>query len=228
MKDGDPVNSAFIDCANAAATHGYGLPADTALHRLAKLGRLHRFASQTIFMIEGDMADTVHIILEGRVKVFSSEPDGREIVLNVCGPGECLGEMALDGGRRSASAIALESVSCSVVTRQNLRDAVSKDPDMALKIIALLIGRARLATDKIKDLALHDVYQRVTHLLQSLSRDHAGVSMVSERLSQQEIADRVGASRDMVARVMRELVTGGYVEVDRKAIKLVRTFPARW
>ena len=99
---------------------------------------------------------------------------------------------------------------------------------MALKIIALLIGRARLATDKIKDLALHDVYQRVTHLLQSLSQDQAGVSMVSERLSQQEIADRVGASRDMVARVMRELVTGGYVEVDRKAIKLVRTFPARW
>ena len=228
MKDGDPVNSAFIDNANAAATRGYGLVADTALHRLAKLGRLHRFSPQTIFMVEGDMADTVHIILEGRVKVFSSEPDGREIVLNICGAGECLGEMALDGGRRSASAIALESVSCSVVTRQNLRDTITKDPDMALKIIALLIGRARLATDKIKDLALHDVYQRVTHLLQGLSQDHAGVLMVSERLSQQEIADRVGASRDMVARVMRELVTGGYVEVDHKAIKLIRTFPTRW
>ena len=228
MKDGDPVNSAFIDCANAAATSGYGLHADTALHRLAKLGRLHRFAPQTIFMIEGDLADTVHIILEGRVKVFSSEPDGGEIVLNICGPGECLGEMALDGGRRSASAIALESVSCSVVTRQNLRDAITRDPDMALRIIALLIGRARLATDKIKDLALRDVYQRVTRLLQGLSRDQAGVSVVSERLSQQEIADRVGASRDMVARVMRELVTGGYVEVDHKVIKLIRTFPARW
>ena len=228
MKDGDPVNSAFIDCANAAAAPGYGLHADTALHRLARLGLLHRFSSQTIFMIEGDMADTVHIILEGRVKVFSSEPDGGEIVLNICGPGECLGEMALDGGRRSASAIALESVSCSVVTRKNLRDAILKDPDTALKIIALLIGRARLATDKIKDLALHDVYQRVTHLLQGLSHDQGGVSMVSERLSQQEIADRVGASRDMVARVMRELVTGGYIEIDRKAIKLLRTFPARW
>ena len=228
MKDGDPVNSAFIDCANAAAAPGYGLHADTALHRLARLGLLHRFPPQTIFMIEGDMADTVHIILEGRVKVFSSEPDGGEIVLNICGPGECLGEMALDGGRRSASAIALEGVSCSVVTRKNLRDAILKDPDTALKIIALLIGRARLATDKIKDLALHDVYQRVTHLLQGLSHDQGGVSMVSERLSQQEIADRVGASRDMVARVMRELVTGGYIEVDRKAIKLLRTFPARW
>lgn len=230
MKDGDPVNSAFIDNANAnaEATPSCGLLADTAMHQLAKLGRLHRFSPQTIFMIEGDIADTVHIILEGRVKVFSSEPDGGEIVLNICGPGECLGEMALDGGHRSASAIALESVSCSVVTRQNLRDAITRDPDMALRIIALLIGRARLATDKIKDLALRDVYQRVTRLLQSLSHDQAGVSVVSERLSQQEIAHRVGASRDMVARVMRELVTGGYVEVDHKVIKLVRTFPARW
>ena len=228
MNDGDPVNSAFIDNAHAAEALGDGLHADSAMRRLARLGRLQRFSPQTIFMVEGDLADTVHIILEGRVKVFSSDPDGREIVLNVCGAGECLGEMALDGGRRSASAITLESVNCAVVTRQNLRDAIARDPDMALKIIALLIGRARLATDKIKDLALHDVYQRVTRLLKGLSCDQAGVSVVSERLSQQEIANRVGASRDMVARVMRELVTGGYVEVDHKVIKLTRAFPTRW
>ena len=230
MKDGDPVNSAFINSASARleAVPGDSLAADTAMRQLAKLGRLQRFSPQTIFIAEGDIADTVHIILEGRVKVFSSESDGREIVLNICGPGECLGELALDGGRRSASAIALESVSCSVLTRQNLRDAITRDPDLAMKIIVLLIGRARLATDKIKDLALHDVYQRVTHLLQSLARDQAGVSVVSERLSQQEIADRVGASRDMVARCMRELVTGGYVEVDHKVIKLLKALPARW
>ena len=228
MKDEDPVDSAFIETARVGAEPGHALVADGAMHQLAKLGRLHRFAPHTIFFSEGDPADSFHVILEGRVKVFSSDPDGREIVLNICGPGECLGEMALDGGQRSASVIALESVSCSVVTRQNLRDAITRDPDMALKIIALLIGRARLATDKIKDLALRDVYQRVTRLLQGLSRDQAGVSVVSERLSQQEIAHRVGASRDMVARVMRELVIGGYVEVDHKVIKLIRMFPARW
>ena len=198
------------------------------MHQLTKLGRIQRFASQTIFMVEGDKVDTVHIILEGRVKVFSSEPDGGEIVLNICGPGEFLGEMALDGGHRSASVIALESVVCSVVSRQALRDAISHNPDLALKVIASLIGRARRATDKIRDLALHDVYQRVTGLLQSLSHNQAGVSVVSERLSQQEIANRVGASRDMVARVMRELITGGYVEVDHKRIQLIRPFPARW
>ena len=228
MKSDDPVSSGFLANANSEATPGNGLFADTAMHQLTKLGRLHRFAPQTIFMVAGDIADTIHIILEGRVKVFSSEPDGGEIVLNICGPGEFLGEMALDGGHRSASVIALERVSCSVVSRQDLRNAITRDADLALKVIASLIGRARLATDKIKGLALHDVYQRVTHLLKSLSHDQAGELVVSEKLSQQEIAHRVGASRDMVARVMRELMTGGYVEMDHKLIKLTKPFPARW
>ena len=228
MKDEDPVENTFIETARTSAEPVHGLVADSAMHHLARLGRLHRFARHTIFLAEGDIADTVYVILEGRVKVFSSGPNGDEIVLNICGPGECLGEMALDGGHRSASVIALESVSCSVVSRQALREAITHDPDIALKIIALLIGRARLATDKIKDLALRDVYQRVTRLLQSLAKEQAGVSVVSERLSQQEIADRVGASRDMVARVMRELVGGGYISVEHKVIRLVKKFPARW
>ena len=160
--------------------------------------------------------------------MFSSEPVGSEIVLNICGPGEWLGELSLDGGHRSASAMALESVNCSVVTRHSLREAITRDPDLAWQIIGTLISRTRLATGQIKRLALHDVYQRVTHLLQSLSHKVAGVQVVSDKLSQQEIANRVGASRDMVARVMRELVTGGYVEMDHKLIKLTKPFPARW
>ena len=228
MKADDPFSSGFFDNADAAATPGNGLFADNAIHPLTKLGHLCRFAPQTIFMVEGDIADSIYIILEGRVKVFSSEPDGSEIVLNICGPGEWLGELSLDGGHRSASVIALESVNCSIVTRQSMREAIANDPDLAWQIISKLINRTRHATGQIKRLALHDVYQRVTHLLQSLSHKEAGVCVVSEKLSQLEIAHRIGASRDMVARVMRELVTGGYVVMDRKLIKLTKPFPARW
>ena len=228
MKADDPFSSGFFDNADAAATPGNGLFADNAIHQLTKLGSLRRFAPQTIFMVEGDIVESIYIILDGHVKVFSSEPDGSQIVLNICGPGEWLGELSLDGGHRSASVMALESVNCSVVTRHSLREAITRDPDLAWQIIGTLINRTRQATGQIKRLALHDVYQRVTHLLQSLSHDQAGGLVVSERLSQQEIAHRIGASRDMVARVMRELVTGGYVEVDHKLIKLTKPFPARW
>jgi CRP/FNR family transcriptional regulator, cyclic AMP receptor protein len=201
---------------------------DSAISRLARMGRVYRFAPHTIVLIEGDLSNVVYLIVRGRVKTFVSEPDGSEIVLSVLGPGECFGEMALDGGPRSASVITLERVICSVISRSVLREAIVGEPDFALWMIELLIARNRLATRLIKDLALHDVYVRVTRLLQSLARECAGQWVVSERLSQQEIANRVGASRDMVSRVMKELVAGGYIAVEHKSITLIKKPPLRW
>lgn len=195
---------------------------------MARMGRVHRFAAHTIVLIEGDFSDGLYVILKGRVKTFLSEPDGSEIVLSVLGVGECFGEMAIDGGPRSASVITLENVSCSVVSRSTLREAIARDSDLALWMMDLLIARTRMATKLIKELALHDVYVRVAHLLQGLAQECSGAFVVSERLSQQEIANRVGASRDMVSRVIKELVTGGYIAVENKAITLIKKFPLRW
>ena len=203
-------------------------PVHPAFEKLAPLGRVHRFAPHTIVVSEGDFSDSSYFILQGRVKTFVSEPDGREIVLSVLGPGECFGEAVLDGGPRSASVVTLELVSCKVVARALLRSAMAEDPQLAMWMIDVLIGRLRVATGLVKDLALHDVYARVTHLLQGMAREHAGVLAVPERMSQQEIAHRVGASRDMVGRVVKELIDGGYIAMEHKAITLIRKFPLRW
>jgi CRP/FNR family cyclic AMP-dependent transcriptional regulator len=194
---------------------------DPGMRMLASLGWLHRMAPQTVFIHEGDAADTAFVILGGRVKVFASNPDGGEIVLNLCGPGECIGDMALDGGPRSASVITLDRVTCAVVTRDILRQAVAADPDFAMRLITTLIRRNRLATAKIKGLALESVRQRVQALLYALAVERDGVRIVGERLSQIEIANRVGASRDMVSRVFKELQQDGCIRVDRKQITLV-------
>lgn len=199
-----------------------------AIAKLAQWGRVHQFAPHSIVMTEGDLSDSTYFIRHGRVKTYVSEPDGGEIVLSVLGPGECFGECALDGGPRSASAMTLEPVNCTVVPRAALRSAIAGDPELAMWMVDLLIGHARLATGLIKDLALHDVYVRVTRLLQGLAKECTGVLAVPERLSQQEIAHRVGASRDMVGRVMKELIDGGYIAMDHKAITLIRKFPVRW
>ena len=201
---------------------------DSATSRLTRMGRVQWFAPHSIVLIKGDFSDGVYVILQGRVKTFVSEPDGGEIVLTVLGPGECFGEMTLDGGPRVASVITLENVSCSVISRAALRAAIAGDPECALWMIELLIARTRLATRLIKDLALRDVYQRVTRLLQGLAQERSGESVVSERLSQQEIAHRVGASRDMVSRVIKELIAGGYIAMEHKAITLIKKFPLRW
>ncbi|RYY66933.1 MAG: Crp/Fnr family transcriptional regulator, partial [Comamonadaceae bacterium] len=166
--------------------------ADPGMRMLASLGWLHRMPPQTVFVNEGDPADSAYVILTGRVKVFASDPEGREIVLNICGPGECIGDMALDGGPRSASVITLDRVTCAVVAREALHKAVATSPEFAMRLITTLIRRNRMATSKIKGLALQGVRDRVLALLESLAVQRDGAWLVGERLSQQEIAQRVG------------------------------------
>lgn len=195
--------------------------ADPGMRMLARLGWLHRMAPQTVFINEGDTSDSAYVILSGRVKVFASDPDGGDIVLNICGPGECIGDMGLDGGPRSASVMTLDRVACAVVSRDTLRQAVATDPDFAMRLITTLIRRNRIATSKIKGLALQGVRERVHSLLQGLAVQRDGARIVGERLSQTEIASRVGASRDMVSRVFKELQADGRIRVDRRQITLV-------
>ncbi|MDB5898743.1 MAG: hypothetical protein JWP22_2550 [Ramlibacter sp.] len=195
---------------------------DPGMRMLASLGWLQRMPAQTVFLREGDPADSAYVILTGRVKVFASDPNGGEIVLNICGPGECIGDMALDGGPRSASVMTLDRVNCSVVPRDSLRQAVTEHPDFAMRLITTLIRRNRMATSKIKGLALQGVRERVHVLLLGLAVERDGVQMVGERLSQTEIAQRVGASRDMVARVFKELQAEGAIRMEGRQI-LLRT-----
>jgi CRP/FNR family cyclic AMP-dependent transcriptional regulator len=136
--------------------------------------------------------------------------------------------MALDGRPRSASVMTLEATTCAMVTRDALKDAIVANPDLAMSLIEELIDRARIATDTIKNLALMDVYGRVARLLLSLARERDGKLVVPERLTQQDIADRVGASRDMISRIFKDLTTGGYVTVVDRQITLNRRPPPRW
>jgi CRP/FNR family cyclic AMP-dependent transcriptional regulator len=195
---------------------------DPGMRMLASVGWLHRLPPRSVFVHEGEVSDTAFVILSGRVKVFASDPDGSEIVLNICGPGDCIGDMALDGGPRSASVITLDRVTCAVVSREVLHKAVTSNPDFALRLINTLIRRNRMATSKIKGLALQGVRERVLQLLDSVAYERDGARIVGERLSQQEIAERVGASRDMVRRVFKELQDDGAISIDRRQIALLK------
>jgi CRP/FNR family cyclic AMP-dependent transcriptional regulator len=137
--------------------------------------------------------------------------------------------MSLDGRPRSASVMAVEPTVCSALTREALRAAIVANPDLAMNLICTLIERARIATENVRSLALMDVYGRVARLLLSLAVEQPGGKMlVPERLTQQDIADRVGASRDMVSRIFKDLTTGGYVTVVDRQITINRRPPARW
>jgi CRP/FNR family cyclic AMP-dependent transcriptional regulator len=203
--------------------------ADPLVRELARGGQVRSMARNTVFIDEGDKGDSLFVILSGRVKVFVADADGREMVLDIHGPGDYVGELALDGRPRAASVMAMEPTVCSVLTRDALRTAIVANPDLAMNLIGTLIERLRIATEKVRNLALMDVYGRVARLLLSLAVEQPdGRMVVPERLTQQDIADRVGASRDMVSRIFKDLTTGGYVTVLDRQITIKRKPPARW
>jgi CRP/FNR family cyclic AMP-dependent transcriptional regulator len=198
------------------------------LRDIAARGGVRRYPANAVLITEGDQADTLYIIVSGAVKVYAANDAGKEIILNTHGPGEYVGEMALDGGPRSASVMTLEPTTCAVVSGAQLREFIVSHPDFALHLIHNLIHRLRTLTSTTKALALEDVYSRVVGLLQRLSVPDGEHRVLLQRMTQQDIAERVGSSREMVSRIFKELTVGGYVQVSGGRITILKTPPVGW
>jgi CRP/FNR family cyclic AMP-dependent transcriptional regulator len=182
-----------------------------------------------ILIQEGDEGGALYIVLSGQIKVFVQGDDGREFVLGLFEAGDYVGEMSLDGGPRSASVMTTQATRCSVVSRAVLTDYLKDYPEFAFDLLSRVIRRARLATESVRGLALMNVYSRIAQLLQSQPKASGSLGGHGiQRLSHQEIANRVGCSREMVSRVMKDLVTGGYLSVDQDVITLSKPLPAAW
>lgn len=199
------------------------------LRALARRGEIRHYRKNTLLIEEGDRGETLYLILDGRLRSYASGDKGREITYGVYGPGEYLGEMSLDGGPRSANVVTLEASTCVVVTRATLLQHIAEHPEFALELIAKLIRRARAATLSAKQLALNDTYGRLVQLLNGLATVQPdGTRIIEERLTQQEMAHRLGCSREMVSRLLSDLGRGGYLEPRATGLVLVRPLPGRW
>ncbi len=196
---------------------------------LAARGDVGSFRKNAVILNEEEHADSIYILLSGRAKVYVSDLDGHTMVIGTCEPGDLLGEMSLDGGPRSASAMTLEPTVCAVVSRTQLHDAIGANPDIAFHLLGCLIQRARMAIGNVRSLALLDGYGRIARLLLTLARPVDGKLRITEVMTQQEFGDRAGVSRDMVNRVFRDLTEGGYIALnDDRSVDILRTLPKRW
>lgn len=200
------------------------------LRELAERGVVKRYRKGTLIIDEGSSGDTLYILLKGSVKAFSSHVSEREITFSIDKAGDYFGEMSLDGGVRSASVIALEPTICAVVTAHTVWQFVETSPAFARELIKKLISRARWVTQRARDLALLDVYGRVTRLLDELATiaGENGARKIPERLTHLAIAGRVGASREMVSRLLKDLERGGFIQVEHGCLTLQKRLPARW
>lgn len=203
----------------------------TSVRALARRGVVKSYRKGALLIQEGDVGDTIFIILRGRLRAFSDSVDGKDtITYDSYGPGEYVGEMGLDGGPRSANVEALETSVCAMVTRPTLEAHLAAEPQFAFELLAKVIQRARAATTRVRNMGQIDVYGRLKLLLLSLAVAEPDGSFVTrERMTHKEFASHLGCSREMVSRVLKDLERGGDVIVDKTAHRLRwRRLPAGW
>jgi len=198
------------------------------LDAIAQHGDIRSFPAHAILINEGDTTDSLYILLAGRLKVYVSSDDGRDMVLAEIAPGEYLGELSLDHEKRSASVQAIEPCTCCVVQGAQLREFLGEHPDFALHLTHKLIRTVRRLTEQVKSLALQDVYHRMVRLLTELSDPAGDERVLRHKLTQQDIADRIGSSREMVNRVMKDLIAGGHVSLRDGRHVIHGKLPSAW
>ena len=227
---------------------------DEQLALLAAQSREQRFDRQALLMHEGERGETMCVVVDGEVRVFVSDENGRELVLHQLGPGAVIGDLALlDGAPRSASVVAAEPTRVLTIARDGLIACVRESPEFALAIMRSLTTRLRQATEGSRSLALDNVYRRLADKLRELAGidaehgpagardDPAGpgaapsgappsdaAPTLPRRYSHQELGNLIGASREMVGKVMAELVKGDYVALVDGRIRLLKRLPKNW
>lgn len=184
---------------------------------------IRQFPKNTVIVSQGDETDSFYVILQGKVDVFLHNDKGKEIIINTLGEAEAFGELAPLGSiPRQASIITTEDSTFGIISRQIFMDTLLTKPTVSMQIIDLLIHRIQDLTEEVSSLALEDVYNRVVRVLYK----HA--AEVGEKLIQQDIASRVGATREMVHRILKELKTGGYISIEGKHITIEKKLPPGW
>jgi CRP/FNR family cyclic AMP-dependent transcriptional regulator len=194
----------------------------------AQLGQLltcvqHRSYPRNAFILRaGEETDALYIILSGRVKVLIPDEEGHEVILAVMGPHEFFGEMGLlDDQPRSASVETLEPCEMLRVSKSGFSALLKNNFDLAMLIIRSLVKRLRDADRKIESLALIDVYGRVARLLLDMAQNVDGKWIVENAPPKQEIARMIGASREMVSRVVKDLQSKGLIRAEKRRVYLL-------
>ncbi|WP_339339148.1 Crp/Fnr family transcriptional regulator [uncultured Oceanicoccus sp.] len=191
---------------------------------------IRSYPKNTVIINENDHADSLYIIESGRVKVYCSDKNGKEFIMNTLTAEDYFGELALlDDDKRSASVRTMEKSSFCIIYKEDFNKVLEQHPNIARTLIRNLTRRVRKLTKDVKALALQDVYGRVTNVLTTLSDQREdGSAIIPEKLTQQDIADRVGASREMVARILKDLTIGEYISFEDRNIILNGKLPENY
>ena len=195
------------------------------LLRISRLATTRVYEPRKTIVAKGEPASAFFVLLRGRAKVTTRGADGSETAFNVIGPGEVFGEIAmLDGQPRSATVTSLEQCEMAVVDKRSFHDLLTASPSITVKLLAVLARRTRELTTRMEDRAFLDVPARLAKQLVWLADNYGTQSGSQVRielvLSQQELGDLIGATRESVDEQLREWTRSGIVGQERGRIEI--------
>jgi len=203
---------------NISLFHGVSSEEMQALLGRARLLEVRKRAA---IVTEGEESDTLYVVLEGSVRVFTSNENGKELTLRMLGAGDYFGELAvIDGQSRSASVVAETDCRCLVLRRPQVMEVISHSSQLALNLINMLTRRVRDLTRKLEIFGTVNAQGRVAHCLLDLGEANGDGLQIKAGLTHKQIGEMTGCSREMVSRIMKEFENAGYIIVRDRAIHL--------
>jgi CRP/FNR family transcriptional regulator, cyclic AMP receptor protein len=177
---------------------------------------------------EGDDGDRLYVVLDGKIKLTRAAADGRENLTSVLGPGEMFGELSLfDPRPRTMGAVAVTDARVAALAHDELRSWLAGRPDVAMHLLRALVQRLRRTNDVLSDLVFTDVPGRVAKALLDLAQrfgtQEEGGLQVNHDLTQEELAQLVGASRETVNKALADFVARGWIQLHPKSVLLIDT-----
>lgn len=197
------------------------------LQATAQLFTVRSYPKDAIVATEGDRFDRFHFILSGRAQFFWRDESGRQVKLGIEDPGGHFADVTLGGEPVLMSLIALEDLCVAVIPMTGLKPLLLRHPQVGFALLMDVVARLRRLVQRTKSFTMEDVYGRVVKLLLAAAVETDG-KLVTDRLTHAEIGQRVGATREMVGRVLRDLARGGHIEVARGRVTILRKLPKRW
>lgn len=197
------------------------------LEAAAQLFTVRSYPKDAIVATEGDRLDLFNIILSGKIQFFWRDEAGHQVKLGIDGPGGHYADVTLGGEPILMSVIVLEDLRVASIPIPEIKQLLLRHPEVGIVLLMDVVARLRRLVQRTKAFTMEDVYGRVVKLLFTCAVETDG-KLVTERLTHAEIGQRVGATREMVGRVLRDLARGGYIHAVRGRVTILRKPPSRW
>lgn len=200
-----------------------------ALNELASLMKEVTFKKNSLVITQGDRTRSLFIITSGRMKVYASDEDGSQTIFTFLGPDSFFGELSLlDDAPRSASVIAVEESRALSLSHQNFSNFLSQHPEISTSLFKALTKRIRSMDDTICTLTSRDIYGRLVQTLYNQAKEQEDGTLITQRLTHQDLAEMIGSSREMISRIFKDLKQGDYIRIDKKRVIIRKQLPTRY